>query len=421
MHALSAIERLPSSSRTIVTTLLKHRTLCRLAKIRQIGFSLSHQQTRLHHTLESIELAANFLEGAGNLSATVRNHLLAAVVLEDVGRAPFSNSLDPIFTAIPGASAGEAIDKRRSIVVVEHLERTEGLLSKHSLSCETIVKLLKGTIPWKKGQWARSLVSGPIDVDRIQYVKGDIEYSEGLQYDVGDVARSLVFDEGSNETLINASYVPVVIDFLLERIRLYIEVYYEPVKLAMEHVVRLFFRQLWDFIDKSVEGWYDVREPRLVEEFLHWTDETVLAAFEGERWKAAPEELSRLRTVIRNGELQVAELQERGASVVHVDQIEGLLVDARNVLTQREHCWILEGDQLPPLQVYYPGSVSVLSKGKYRDLASTPELVANPKIIKRMRRTPLIVFPAADFAVVQNTIHDAGLVLRIVTPLSALV
>ncbi len=134
MRHSTGIERLPLDARLIVTELLKHRAVRRLGGIRQLGFSQFHQQTRLRHTLESVNFAIRFLERAGVTSAAVRNHLLSAIVLEDVGRAPFSHSLDAVFADVPGLSGAHPIDIGRSIVVITYLEDSEKLLTRHSLS-----------------------------------------------------------------------------------------------------------------------------------------------------------------------------------------------------------------------------------------------------------------------------------------------
>jgi hypothetical protein len=420
MDVFTGLERLSKESRVMITEFLKHRVLRRLGNIRQVGFTTYHQQTRLQHTLESLDFAAAFLEKVSVASSTVRNHLIAAIALEDVGRAPFSNSLEPIFTALPGLSGKSPIDVQRSIAVIQHLEQVEGFLSRHGLSYLVITSLLEGHVPWKGAQWTKSLISGPTDVDRLQYVKGDMGYAEGTDYDISDVARGLVFDRSDDQTIVDMASVRPLVDFLLQRTRLYVEVYYEPAKLALECVVRFFFKGLWNFLGETINGWSEVREPRSVEDFLLWTDATVLSAFEGPLWDEAPEKLQTLRLLIRDGGLQVAELRERGVRIVDLEKIDRLFAGVRDLLVQRENCWVLDTEDIPPIQTYHPGTIAVLLKGKYRDLAETQELIACPELTQTMRRCPLIIFPTADFSVVQAVIHETGLVLTNLIPVDGM-
>src|ERR1043165_8333148 len=282
MGGFSSLELLPGDSRLIVADLLGHRAVRRLGNIRQLGFTSHHQQSRLRHTVGSLELAAGMLGRASVTSPTIRNHLLAAIALEDVGRAPFSNSLDPIFTAISGMTDRHPIDIERSIAVIEHLERVEGLLSRLGLSSAIVTGLLRGSVGWTGSQWIKSLVGGPVDIDRLQYVPGDIASADGHDYDVSGVARGIVLDGGSDSTIIEMASLPALLEFLLQRARLFMHVYYEPAKLAMEVVVRQFLRNLWDALRAMPEGWMDLTEPRSVEEFLRWTDSTLLDALVGE-------------------------------------------------------------------------------------------------------------------------------------------
>jgi hypothetical protein len=103
--------------------------------------------------------------------------------------------------------------------------------------------------------------------------------------------------------------------------------------------------------------------------------------------------------------------------IVRIDEIETLFVIARRHLAQREHCWVLSGDDLPSLQAYQPGTVSIVLNRRYRDLATTHEVRTIPVLTQKMRRCPLIVFPTMDFGVVQSMIHDSDLVLSSVIPL----
>ena len=418
---MEAIDRLPEDCKALVLDYLSHHALRRLGSISQVGLSVYPQQTRLQHTLESLALAAEFIRKAPSTTSTVRRHLVAAVALEDTGRAPFSNSLEALFTNLPGLVAGQALDVQRSILVVKHLEKTEKFLSRHDLSPSEIVELLHGRVPWRRAHWVKRLIRGPVDIDRLQYVPGDMAYADGVYYDVSALARSVIMNETADTAILDSSSLDSVLDFLLQRARMYIDVYYEPAKLALELVVSDFLRQVWEVAERRQEDWADISEPRTVKGFLQWTDLTVLSAFEGVRWdREVPESLRRLRLLIREGQLQVAELRQRGTSIVDLQNLQLVVTAIRDQLLSREHRWLLGGEDLPRLQVYHPGSISVSHKGRYRDLAETPELSANPDVVRRMRRSPLVVFPTAEFGEVQFVVHEAGLVLQNVVPLDGI-
>ncbi len=263
-------------------------------------------------------------------------------------------------------------------------------------------------------------MAGPVDIDRMQYVKGDIEYADGVFYDANALAKGLLLDgHTTGETLIDQSAIERLIDFLVQRARLYVEVYYDPIKLAMERIVSSFLTTLWSLQDKA-EQWQDVWKPNTIEDFLSWTDAKVIGALDGERWNEAPDNLTRLRNLIRNGGFQVAEIRQRGISIVDVDVIEMLLDKIRHVLIQREFSWILDGEALTLPQALEKGSVFVKSKGRYHDLFETAEFRANQELAAKLRRCPLAIFPTTDFSEVQKLIDEAGLVLSNVMPVGAI-
>jgi len=411
--------RLSADLRTLVFDLIRNPAVQRLGGISQLGFSTFRQQTRLQHTIESIEIAGRLLEKASSTTPNVRKHLVAAIALEDVGRAPFSNSLDRAFDGLPDLSRGRnPIDIQRSIVVLEYLERTERLLSRQGLSCATVCDLLERKLPWRATPWINAVLNGPTDVDRLQYVSGDIAFADGTPYNVDNIARGVVLDSGAdnNVTVIDDSAVLPLIDFLMQRTRLYLEIYYEPVKLALECVVSSFLRKLWNFADSANEEWSALREPRSVEKFLMWTDATVVGAFEGNRWDCAPEELKNSRHLIRDGKFQVAELRKRGATAVDLNEIDRMLGDIRGLLAQREHCWVLDGKELPTMRPYYPETIVVQHRKTYRSLETVPEFRANSVLLDNRRRCPLVVFPVTDFPTIQSLIHDVGLVFTTILP-----
>jgi HD superfamily phosphohydrolase len=413
-HGLSALS---ARAQQLVIKLTGHWAVQRLGQIRQLGFAVMPQQTRLEHTLSSIDLVAAVMANATGVSETLQQHVLAAVSLADVGRAPFSNSLDPLFAGLPGMDeTGIAIDVRRSLLTIKFLEETEQLLSKENLSVDIVCGLLEGLVPLKKGGWLRPLLDGPLDIDRLTYVPGDLECAKQVvNYNIRDVVKGILLKESGNNTLIDAAATDHVVDFVFKRAQLYQEVYYGVEKLALEHVVREFFRKLWKFVETKKGEWNDVRKPKSASEFLRWTDETVIDAFEGARWEHAPIELQTLRNLIRNGDLQAAELRQRNVQNVDLTVIDDLLSNVSVSIAQQQHWWLLSTSELPELQMHNPKSIIIQGKRQYRfieDSSKDIRSLADPR-----RRCPIMIFPTTDFKAAQAIIEEAGLTLSQITRL----
>jgi HD superfamily phosphohydrolase len=417
-RGLSRLAALPDSCGRLALRLLSHRSVQRLGKIRQLGFASVRQQTRLQHTLASVELIAGVLAKAPNVSEDLRDHVIAAIALEDIGRAPFSNSLDAVFTGLPTKhGGGTSVDVERSVLVIDYLEQSERILSENGLSLDVICRLLRGNIPWRKGGWLRPFLNGSLDIDRLAYVSADLAYADGQVYDIGTLVKGIAVVGDRPVSVVDSSSIEAAVDFLLQRGRLYQRVYYEPVKLALEQAVGLFLKKLWKFAETADDQWNDVREPKSVEQFLSWTDDTVINAFKGQRWDYAPADLMRLRTAIHEGYLQVAEVRQLRSEVVDLATIQALLAPLRQVF-KHEHCWILNSEELPALKIYESDSILVQHHGTVQSLEDYNDDFR--LLLNRRHRCPLLIFPTAEFGAVQSLLKEAELVLSNVVQLNRL-
>lgn len=409
MDDLRGLNRLSSNLRMTVSSFLEHRALKRLGFVRQLGFWPYDERPRLTHTLESIDCAAFVLGNLSGLNEEVRHTFLAAIALEDIGRAPFSNSLDSVFTALPGLIDRRPLDVERSVLVIRYLEESERLLSHRHLDVDAVVAMVRGNVPWEKAQRLRSLISGPLDIDRLVYTKGDVEAARGISFNINDAISGLQLDTGDGATVIDSSASTAIVNLVINRCRMYMQVYYNPEKIALEAVVRDFFVQLWSGENSSLP--VELKEPRTVTEFLQWDDRTVVALFARPFIEELPERLERLRKIIAGGDLQFGEVRERGETSVDIDEIERKLSQAKAALAAREFCWFLDGDQIPQIQPFEPGSIVVRSRDRYRDFAQSSEMRVNPELTDTLRRCPLLVFSRHDLAHVQETLRTAGLAM----------
>jgi len=422
MHGIPRLElaELDLECQRLGLQLPEHPGVARLGNIRQLGFATAQQQTRLHHTLQSVELAAKLVSTIPNVSNEAKLHVLAAVALEDVGRAPFSNSLEGLFSSVPGAESGPQIDVRRTVAVIEHLERQESILSRHGISPQIVTILLNGKVPFVDQQSLLPILNGPADIDRLQYVRGDAVAAGIADIDLAAIVRGIVSKNSTEVTVLQRSSLDTFLDFVIHRTQLCTALYFEPGKLAAEHVVSVFFRNFWNWASSAGAEWLDTVEPRSVEEFLTWTDSKVLETFEGRRWNSAREDLLEFRELLINGELQVAEIRRLVHLIQNPLELESLIVPIRAVLAAQKYCWIIDGHALPRLQAIVPGTVVVENKGKFKCITELAEIRDNPDLIRVKRPFPLIVFRSKDFQAVQSIISEMNLVFGFMRSVDAI-
>ena len=130
---LRAVNRLDTDTRRIVLSLLNHPTVSRLKTVQQLGFTsrvfANATHSRWAHTLWTLERLCGLLDASPALPREVKQHLLAACVLQDVGHSPMSNSLGPAFSrhlTDERLSLLVPHDKVRTILILEHRSRDRG-------------------------------------------------------------------------------------------------------------------------------------------------------------------------------------------------------------------------------------------------------------------------------------------------------
>lgn len=158
----------------------------RLRRIRQLGscFMVFHgaEHSRFQHALGTMWLMHCVLErwdqeGVLQLAPEIRKAALAAALLHDVGHGPFSHALEHTFSGLNHEKLGFQI-------ITGPLGE---VLRAHNCDPRTVVELL--TNEYKEPVLCE-LLSGQIDVDRMDYLQRDSLYT-GVKYGLFDSERIL--------------------------------------------------------------------------------------------------------------------------------------------------------------------------------------------------------------------------------------
>lgn len=139
----------------------------RLRFVRQTGTAHlvypGANQTRFEHSLGCYHLA-RVAADALELGPREERHLAAAALLHDVGHSPFSHTSEAVVEHATG--------KSHEAWTVELIHGDlRGALERHDLDADAIEQMILGD------HRLRGLVSGPLDVDRIDYLLRDGHYT----------------------------------------------------------------------------------------------------------------------------------------------------------------------------------------------------------------------------------------------------
>lgn len=293
-------------------TVIDHPVFQRMRYVRQLGLSYlvypGATHDRFSHMLGAMYVAGRVWDNIMTVSGDVlrgvyadadlayfRRMLRFAALLHDVGHAPFSHvseSLMPKFAATeaPRAWYREKQLSRRaehedfSVMMIAALGR-DPAVPIDLTEAQDVASLLHHDVApskaWTKRfaghdgaihQLLSSLISGELDVDRMDYLLRDSHYT-GVAYGVYDMdhlVRNLgVAVVGGRPTLtIDSTAMRAFEDFLLARYHMFLQVYHHKTTSGFDH----FLKQA--FANREV----DIKVPGTVDGYLQMRDSTFLEA-----------------------------------------------------------------------------------------------------------------------------------------------
>lgn len=186
----------------------------RLRNIKQLGQSYliypSANHSRFEHSIGAFYLAKKFTE---KLKMEYKNEFMAAALLHDLGHYPFSHAIERYIEMLNGLK-----HENQTLNLIKNT-RIADILKKHKLNINVICDLIMG-----KGRYGK-LISGEIDVDRLDYLKRDSYYT-GVAYGVveTDIIIKSIKMEGSNY-IADVKYLPAFESVLISRYLMYSMVY----------------------------------------------------------------------------------------------------------------------------------------------------------------------------------------------------
>jgi len=210
----------------LIFDILEHSYFQRLRRIQQLG--LTHYvypgalHTRFHHALGAMHLMNNALEmiRLKGTDVTEQEYISAtlAILLHDIGHGPFSHSLEhSIVSSVPHEDI--------SLAIMQHLNKHfDGRL-------ENALHIFKGTYP---RAFFHQLVSGQLDVDRLDYLTRDSFFTGVSEGVIGTERIIKMMNVCENQLVIEEKGIYSIEKFLISRQLMYWQVYLHKTVVAAE-------------------------------------------------------------------------------------------------------------------------------------------------------------------------------------------
>ncbi len=209
--------------------IIQHPFVQRLNRIRQLGLAPfvypGAQHTRFLHSIGAMFLmdeALRTLKGKGHdISREETDAALAAILLHDIGHGPFSHVLE------------------RALVTNVHHE-TISLLLMEQMNKEwhgrlqMAIDIFRDSYPKR---FLHRLVSGQLDVDRLDYLRRDSFFTGVVEGNIGSARIIKMLDVKDDKLVIESKGIYSIENFLMSRRLMYWQVYLHKTAVAAEKMM----------------------------------------------------------------------------------------------------------------------------------------------------------------------------------------
>ncbi|MEI6577308.1 MAG: HD domain-containing protein [Bacteroidota bacterium] len=354
----------------LVFDLIEHPFFQRLRRIKQLG--LTHLvypgalHTRFHHALGAFylgRLAVETLRLKGHEITTEEEQGVSiALLLHDIGHGPFSHALE--HSIVSGMTHEDL-----SLLFINKLnEEFDGKLS-------VAARIFTNTYPKR---FLNQLVSGQLDMDRMDYLKRDSFYT-GVSEGVISSDRILnMLNIVGDDLVVEAKGIYSVEKFIVARRLMYWQVYLHKTVLAAEQMLVFLLRRAKELVMQGVlifttpdllaflqheYSLSDFEENReILERFARLDDYDIYTCMK--IWMNAEDKvLSYLSKAIVNRHLFKVEIQTRPFSPVYIREIENEVAERDIVLNINEIPYVVYHGEITN-NAYNPrkDKISILNK-----------------------------------------------------------
>ncbi len=206
--------------------LMQHPFVHRLTRIKQLGLTSyvypGTQHTRFQHSLGAMHLmteAVNTLRKKGvDITEDEADAVYAAILLHDIGHGPFSHALEHFFF-------DNISHEKVGLAVLGYMNRQlDGKLDK-------TIEILTDTYP---KHYLHELVSGQLDMDRLDYIRRDSFFSGVQEGNIGSARIIKMLNIKDGKLVVEAKGIYSIENFLMSRRLMYWQVYYHKTAYASD-------------------------------------------------------------------------------------------------------------------------------------------------------------------------------------------
>jgi HD superfamily phosphohydrolase len=370
--------------------IIQHPYLQRLNRIRQLGVTSfvypGAQHTRFHHSIGAMYLMNEALkslkEKGHDISDDEYDGALAAILLHDVGHGPFSHILE--YTLVKNIHHEEI-----SLLLMQQLnEEWNGKL-------QTAIEIFTDTYP---KHFLHQLVSGQLDVDRLDYLRRDSFFTGVNEGNIGSARIIKMMDVRNDRLVIDSKGIYSIENFLLSRRLMYWQVYLHKTAVAAEKMLintltrakelasqgeKLFASpSLSYFLEKDATLADFENNGEALQHFVNLDDSDIWSALKV--WTSHPDKvLSLLSNGMVNRKLFKIEITPKKQSASRIKQFVKKYERKYN-LSEHEACYLISHDVIATnMYSQEEESIDILyNDGSIKDISLASDML-NPELLSK--------------------------------------
>lgn len=227
-----------------VYNIIEHPYFQRLRRITQMGLSYlvypGAHHTRFHHAIGCLHLmqkAVQVLRAKQvEISVLEEDALYKAILLHDIGHGPFSHAME-------NSIIKKVHHEEISVLFMERLDTIfNGNLT-------LAIQIFKGAY---HRPFMLQLVSGQLDMDRLDYLKRDSFYTGVAEGNINSQRLISMLNVHKDELVIEEKGIYSVQHFLTSRRLMYWQVYLHKTGIGAEHLLQSVFKRIRELINLNI-------------------------------------------------------------------------------------------------------------------------------------------------------------------------
>lgn len=374
----------------------------RLRRISQMGLSYlvypGAHHSRFHHALGCVFLMQKTVQSLRMkgvaISDTEEEALYIAILLHDIGHGPFSHAME--HSIVENISHEEI-----SLLFMQQLN------AKFNGRLTTAIEIFKGNYPRK---FLCQLVSGQLDMDRLDYLKRDSFYAGTPEGNINAERLISMLNVVDNELVVEEKGIYSVEKFIIARRFMYWQVYLHKTGLVAEQLLVNILQRAKELaasgtdlqINNTLSYFlkHQITAENFTEDTLHTfaqlDDFDIMAAIK--QWANHSDVILKSLSIrLLNRDLFKIKIKDKPLSKALVTKKQNRVLEQYKLSKEDLHYFVIQGSISNQAYNEEKERIMILTKkGKLVDLASMSTILHNKAIIKKVVKHYLCYPKAKD-------------------------